>query len=90
MQPENTNKKGVAWSLEPPLFPSFPFWKEGGSGDVVVMNFRINLSNGLVITQWKGLFNISEYFVMYLLRIHACNLGNGFIFKEANEKQTKT
>ena len=43
MQPENTNKKGVAWSLEPPLFPSFPFWKEGGSGDVVVMNFRINL-----------------------------------------------
>ena len=62
MQPENTNKKGVAWSLEPPLFPSFPFWKEGGSGDVVVMNLRIK-SNGLVITQWKGLFNISEYFV---------------------------
>ena len=43
MQPENTNKKGVAWSLEPSLFPFFPFWKEGGSGDVVVMNFRINL-----------------------------------------------
>ena len=43
MQPENTNKKGVAWFLEPTLFPSFPFWKEGGSGDVVVMNFRINL-----------------------------------------------
>ena len=34
----------------PPLPPSFPFWKEGGSGDIVVMNFRARASRKGALT----------------------------------------
>ena len=33
-----------------PLPPSFPFWKQGGSGDIVVMNFRARASRKGALT----------------------------------------
>ena len=41
---------GSLVSRGPPLPPSFPFWKEGGSGDIVVMNLRARASRKGALT----------------------------------------